>query len=72
VVEAYEDWPDHCCQEHCRRRFGQVRLPWVVAEEARKRLKKEGCCRPSFLCLRERQRFAIKRIVEENARLKSR
>jgi hypothetical protein len=56
VVEAYEDWPDHCCQERCRKTSGQVRRPKMVAEEAGKRARKEECFRPSLPCVGESDR----------------
>ena len=73
MVEAYEDWLDRYCQGHCRTTFGRARLPWIVAEEVRKRARKEECFRPSFLCVEESDKvWRLKRTVEENAKAKSR
>jgi len=58
VVEACEDWPDHCCQVRCRKTSDQVRLRMAAVVEAEMRARKEEYFRPFFQCVAE--------TVEEN------
>ena len=65
---ACEDWPDHCCQERCRKTSGQARLPRMVEEEEGKRARKGERFRPSFLCVVESDGVQEeKELVEESA-----
>ena len=59
MVEACEDWPDHCCQVRCRKTSDQVRLRMAAVVEAEMRARKEECFRPSFP-------MRSRRSVEEN------
>lgn len=53
MVEACEDWPDHCCQVRCRKTSDQVRLRMAAVVEVEMRARKEECFRPSFQCVAE-------------------
>ena len=68
-MEACEDWPDHCCREHCRKTFDLAHLPKMVAEEAGKRARTAECFRPSFHGIGESENAHVQKgIVEENAK----
>ena len=68
-MEAYEDWPDHCCQVHCRKTSDQARLRMAVVVEAGMRAREEECFRPSFLYVAETFRKTIRLKSHLTARL---